>query len=163
MMTEQDIQYEQAMVLFERAIRQQREGQLAEAIQLYERSIDVYPTAKAYTNLGWVYSMINRFDTAIEMCHEAILLDPTYGHAYNDIGSYLISLNKWDEAVSWLERAIDAPEYRVQHFPYINMGRVHEHQGQLMQALAYYNKALEMEPMDMNAYRAKYALLGKLN
>ena len=36
----------------------QMKGELADAILLYERSIEVHPTAEAYTFLGWSYSMI---------------------------------------------------------------------------------------------------------
>lgn len=158
-----DILRQQALVLFERAYRHQMNGELADAMILYKRSIALYPTAEAYTFLGWVYSMLNRYQEAIEMCHKAIETDPTFGNPYNDIGSYLIELEQWREAIPWLEKAIAAPRYEPRQFPFINLGRVYEHLGEYAKALRYYQQALEVSPLYLPAEYAKNLLLGKLN
>ena len=46
-----------------------------------------------------------RLEEAIEECHKAIAVDPTFGNPYNDIGAYLIEMGRLDEAIPWLERA----------------------------------------------------------
>lgn len=158
-----DILRQQALVLFERAYRHHMNGELADAMILYKRSIALYPTAEAYTFLGWVYSMLNRYQEAIEMCHKAIETDPSFGNPYNDIGSYLIELGQWQEAIPWLEKAIAAPRYEPRQFPFINLGRVYEHLGEYAKALRYYQQALEVAPLYLPAEYAKNILLGKLN
>ncbi|HEX6383843.1 MAG TPA: tetratricopeptide repeat protein [Anaerolineae bacterium] len=162
-MDEDEITRQKAIVLFERAYRHQMQGELGDAIELYRRSITTYPTAEAYTFLGWTYSMLNRLDEAIKMCHKAIEVDPSFGNPYNDIGAYLIELGRWEEAVPWLEKATEAPRYEAPQFPYVNLGRVYEHLGRYRTALAYYDRALEIDPLYLPATWAKTALLGKMN
>lgn len=160
---EDDIDVQQALVLFERAYRHQAKGEYADAIILYRRSVALHPTAEAYTFLGWTYSMLDRYEEAIACCEQAIAVDPDFGNPYNDIGAYLIELNRWREAIPWLERAIRAPRYEAPQFPHLNLGRVHEHLGNYRAALAAYDRALEIDPYYLTAAWAKYALLGNLN
>jgi tetratricopeptide (TPR) repeat protein len=162
-MDDEDISRDQALILFERAYRRQMNGELADAINLYKRSIATLPTAEAYTFLGWTYSMLQRNEEAIEMCHKAIAIDPTYGNPYNDIGAYLIELDRWEEAIAWLEKATTAARYESPQFPHLNLGRVYEHLGDYSRALACYDRALAIDPFYLTATWAKYLLLGKLN
>jgi tetratricopeptide (TPR) repeat protein len=162
-MNEEEIAREQAKILFDRAYRHQMSGELADAINLYKQSIVTHPTAEAYTFLGWTYSMLNRYDEAIEACHQAIATDPTFGNPYNDIGAYLIELGRGEEAIPWLEKAIVAPRYEARQFPYMNLGRVYEQMGNYQVALAYYDQALEIAPLYLTARWAKQLLLGKLS
>ncbi|MBP7997659.1 MAG: tetratricopeptide repeat protein [Chloroflexi bacterium] len=161
-MTE-NIAREQAIVLIERAQRLQMQGQFADAIVLYKRSLDLFPTAEAWTFLGWTYSMMERYAEAIAVCQKAIELDPTFGNPYNDIGAYLIELNQWEEAIPWLVKATKAPRYEVPQFPHLNLGRVYEHLGQYRTALRYFEQALAIDPFYRPASVAKYQLLGRLN
>ncbi|MCB9422597.1 MAG: tetratricopeptide repeat protein [Ardenticatenaceae bacterium] len=154
---------QQAKILFDQAYRLQMRGELAHAINLYKRAINIFPTAEAYTFLGWTYGMLKRFDEAIDMCHQAIATDPTFGNPYNDIGAYLIEQKKWKEAIPWLEKAIEAPRYDARQYPYMNLGRVYEHLGQYHTALTCYDNALAIHPFYLSARWAKYALLGKMN
>ena len=122
------------------------DGELADAIHYYEKSIALYATAETYTLLGWAYSMIDLYDEAQEMCKKAIDLNPELGNPYNDIGAYLIEQNRWEEAIPWLEEATTAPRYESPEYAYTNLGRVYEHLGDYHQALGYYNRALAVAP-----------------
>ena len=64
-MPEQDYK-ERAQDLFQQAYQHQMKGELDEAIALYKKSIELFPTAEAYTFLGWTYSFLGRYDQAIE-------------------------------------------------------------------------------------------------
>lgn len=149
--------------LFQRAYQHQMQGELGDAIALYKASIELHPTAEAYTFLGWAYSAMDRFEEAIELCHKAIEVDPAFGNPYNDIGAYLIELEQYEEAISWLEKAAAAPRYDAPYFPHFNLGRVYEALGDYEQALACYDKALALNPLYLTARWAKQALLGQLN
>ena len=122
-MEEQNLMREQANVLSDRAFRHQMNGELGHAIALYRRSINTFPTAEAHTYLGWTYSMMDRHEEAISECKKAILLDPSFGNPYNDIGAYLIELNRPEDAIPWLERAMTAPRYETPQFAQMNLGR----------------------------------------
>jgi tetratricopeptide (TPR) repeat protein len=162
-MEEQDIMREQAQILTDRAYRHQMHGELGDAIALYRRSLAVYPTPEAHTFLGWAYSLMERYDEAIAECEKAITLDPMFGNPYNDIGVYLIELERYEEAVAWLERATAAPRYDTPQFPYLNLGRAYEELGQPYRALACYDRALGIAPLYLPAQWAKGLLLGRLN
>jgi len=135
-----------AWAYFLQAYLYQMSGELEEAIAYYKRSLEIYPTAEAYTFLGWTYSFMGRYDEAIAECLKAIALDPDFGNPYNDIGAYLIEKGQLDEAVPWLEQALRAKRYASRHFPYYNLGRVWEGKGQKLKAIEQYRRALEIEP-----------------
>ncbi|MEJ2747788.1 MAG: tetratricopeptide repeat protein [Anaerolineae bacterium] len=162
-MDEDKITREQAQILFGQAYRLQMRGELADAINLYKRSIATHPTAEAYTFLGWTYGMLKRFEEAIDMCRQAIATDPAFGNPYNDIGAYLIEQAQWKEAIPWLEKAIAAPRYDARQYPYMNLGRVYEHLGQYQTALTCYDNALAIDPLYLTARWAKQALLAKMS
>lgn len=127
---------------FQEAHEKQTNGSLDEAIVLYKKSIELYPTAEAHTFLGWAYSLQGFYDEAIRECHSAIKLDPDFGNPYNDIGAYLIEKGKFEEAVPWLKKAADAKRYDSYFYPYYNLGRISERKGDWKTALEYYRKAL---------------------
>ena len=86
----EETRQDRAIRLFKEAYEHQMKKELDEAAELYKKSIEAYPTAEAYTFLGWTYSWMGRVDDAIAECLKAIEVDPTFGNPYNDIGSYLM-------------------------------------------------------------------------
>jgi len=153
----------EAIELFRRAYEAQVAEDYEEAIELYQRSIALYPTAEAHTFLGWVYSFQERYDEAIEECLEAIRVDPTFGNPYNDIGSYLVSKGNLYDSVKWFKRALPAPRYESYAFPHMNLGRVYEKRHRLLEAARHYGLALEQEPRYKQAVVALRKLQAKLN
>ncbi len=159
----EDISKKQAKIIFERANRQQRRGNFSEAIALYRQSIELQPSAEAYTYLGLTYSMLERYEDAIEQCKLAIDIDPDFGNPYNDIGSYLLIQGRPEEALEWIERATEATRFDEPQKPFINMGQAFELQGQYRSALHAYDKALQINPLDRAAYGKKQTLVAKMN
>jgi Tfp pilus assembly protein PilF len=152
-----------AQELFQQAYELQMAKQYERAISLYKQSIEVYPTAEAYTFLGWTYSFQERLDEAIEECHRAIEVDPDFGNPYNDIGVYLMQKSHFDEALSWLEKAKEAPRYEPRHFPYLNSGRIYMARGEWFKALKEFEQAVKIMPKDPGARQALAELRGRLN
>src|SRR5438874_2701791 len=130
----------QAVKLFEDAYRKQMKGELEAAAELYKQSIESFPTAEAYTFLGWTYSFMGRVDDAIAECKKAIEVDPTFGNPYNDIGAYLLQKGEPDQAIPWLERALQAPRYTSYHFAHMNLGRAYEAKRDWLRAKSEYQK-----------------------
>ncbi len=122
------------------------QGDLDRAVELYQGSLALHPTAEAHTFLGWTYHMQGKAPEAIAECKRAIEIDPDFGNPYNDIGAYLIELERYDEAIPWLEQAIAAKRYDPRHFPYFNLGRVYLAKGLLNRARELFRKSLEIEP-----------------
>lgn len=136
----------QAWELLQEAYQAQVEGDYAQAVELYEKSIAIQPTAEAHTFLGWTFHFQGKLDAAIEHCHRAIEIDPDFGNPYNDIGAYLIELGRYDEAIPWLERATEAKRYDPRHFPYFNLGRAYLAKEMYGRARENFQKALQIEP-----------------
>ena len=139
---DEETRKELANRFFQQAYEHQKNKELDEAVELYKKSIEAYPTADAHTFLGWTYSWMGRIDEAIAECHKAIKVDPTFGNPYNDIGSYLMMKGQIDEAIPWLERALHAPRYESYCYPHMNLGRAYESKRDWLRAKEEYRKAL---------------------
>jgi Tfp pilus assembly protein PilF len=154
---------QRALQICTEAYQYHMQGDLERAIEFYTRSIDVFPTAEAYTFRGWAYQVLGRLDDAIAECHKAIEVDATFGNPYNDIGAYLIAKGELDEAVQWLERAKHAPRYEPRHFPYMNLGRVYAAKGMMRQAIEELEEALRIAPNEPNCLEMVAKLRAMLN
>ncbi len=149
--------------LWRKAYAQQLNGDLAEAIELYRASIEVFPTAEAHTFLGWSLSFLGRYDDAIAECYSAIEIDPEFGNPYNDVGVYLMEQGHYHDAVKCLLQATTAPRYESPHFPWMNLGRAYEKIGPWNEALRCYRRAIEIEPQYELAKQALKTLIARLN
>ena len=152
-----------AIRLFKEAYDLQMKGELESAVKRYKESIENYPTAEAYTFLGWTYSFMGRLDDAIAECHKAIQVDSTFGNPYNDIGAYLLQKGEPDDAIPWLEKALRAPRYASYHFARMNLGRAYELKRDWIRAKVEYEKALAMEREYRPAAQALARIRGLLN
>jgi tetratricopeptide (TPR) repeat protein len=132
--------------LFQEAYEYQMEGELDTAIELYQRSIEAFPTAEAHTFLGWTYSFQGKLDEAIEECKKAIQIDPDFGNPYNDIGAYLLEKSLYAEAIPWLVRASKAKRYDNHHFAHYNLGRAYIALEQFNRAAEEFETALRLKP-----------------
>jgi len=153
----------QAWELLKEAYQAQMEGDFDHAVELYEKSIAVQPTAEAHTFLGWTFHFQGKIDQAIEQCKRAIEIDPDFGNPYNDIGAYLIELRRYDEAIPWLERATEAKRYDPRHFPYFNLGRIYLAKEMYSRARENFENALRLEPRYQIARDALETLRRKVN
>jgi Tfp pilus assembly protein PilF len=148
---------------FRAAYEAQMKGDLDRAIALYRKSIEAVPTAEAHTFLGWSLSGQGDYAGAIRECRIAIDLDPEFGNPYNDIGSYLIRLDRHADAIPWLRRAMAARRYDPRHYPHVNLARVFARLGKVDAAIAELRRALAIEPGYPPARIELHRLLGLLN
>ncbi|MBK9795145.1 MAG: tetratricopeptide repeat protein [Holophagaceae bacterium] len=135
-----------AMEWVGKAYQLHMKGEVDKAIALYTKSIEIHPTAEAYTFRGWARSFEKDYASAIEDCHRAIDLDPEFGNPYNDIGAYYVEQGEPDEAIPWLRMALKAKRYDSYCFPHFNLGRVFEAKEQLDKALEHFRASLDENP-----------------
>jgi Tfp pilus assembly protein PilF len=154
---------ELAQRFFEEAYRKQMKGELDDAVSLYQKSLESWPTAEAHTFLGWTYSFMGRLDDAIAECHKAIAVDPTFGNPYNDIGAYLMQKGNPDDAIPWFERALQAPRYESYCYPHMNLGRAYELKRQWLKAKKSFENALDERPDYAPARQGLARIRGMLN
>lgn len=153
----------EAVQYFKDAYEAQMRGDYEEAISLYKKSISAYPTAEAYTFLGWTYSFRGDLDLAIAECLAAIAVDSSFGNPYNDIGSYLVAKGNLFDAVRWFKLAMQAPRYDARAYPHYNLGNVYEQRGDLVKAAKHYGQAIEHASNYTEAYRALKRVQSKLS
>ncbi|HEY6420538.1 MAG TPA: tetratricopeptide repeat protein [Candidatus Binataceae bacterium] len=154
---------QRALELWNEGAQHHMRHDLTRAIDLYTKSIEMFPTAEAYTFRGWAYSGMGRIDDAIAECKRAIEVDPTLGNPYNDIGAYLIAQGALDEAIEWLEKANGAARYEPRHFPHMNLGRVYALKGMMNRAIQEFEQALAIAPNDETCLEMLAQLRGMLN
>jgi Tfp pilus assembly protein PilF len=154
---------ETALKLWQEGTDRLLAGDFEEAVALFTKSLELRPTAEAYTFRGWAYSFAGRLDEAIEECRKAIATDPAFGNPYNDIGCYLMEQGNLDEAMPWFERAKRAPRYEPRHFPYLNLGRLRAARGEIAEAIVEFEGALTEAPEDPIALRFLEELKYKVN
>ena len=137
---------EAARRAFQAAYILQSAGELERAADAYERSLKLAPSGEAHTFHGWTFSFLGRYDDAIEECKRAIAVDPSFGNPYNDIGAYLIEVDRLDEAIPWLEKAIAAPRYCCYFYAHTNLARVYLKKGMREKARKALHEALRVNP-----------------
>ena len=141
----------------------QAQGDVEDAAAYYQMSLDIFPTAQAHTYLAWALASRGSWEDAIAECEKAIALDPEMGNPYNDIAVYLIELDRLDEALTFLQKALDAPRYDCRHYPYYHRGRIFERKGRFIAARDAYRASLDAEPNWEPARVGFHRALGFLN
>jgi tetratricopeptide (TPR) repeat protein len=154
--------FQSALDLLREAYQYHMGGEYDMAVELYKRSLELHPTAEAYTFLGWAYHFQGKLDEAIAECKKAIQVDPEFGNPYNDIGAYLIEKGEYDEAIRWLERALQSRRYESYHYPHFNLGRAYVAKELYGKARYHFEQALKICPDYTLAREALQALQRKL-
>jgi len=139
-------QLRQAERLFVAGYALQMAGDLANAETSYRESLRCHPTAEGHTFLGWSYALRGRLQAAIDECKKAILIDPSFGNPYNDIGSYLMQMGRPEGAEEWLRTALNAPRYECYHFAHANLARLLEDKLDFDGALEHYRTSVKLCP-----------------
>jgi tetratricopeptide (TPR) repeat protein len=105
-------------------------GDLDGAIALYQQALAINPdVAPAHKNLGDALLRTGQPDQGIVQLRKALQLNPSFAEARADLTKALKDSGKFDEAVS---------DY--------NLGNISFQKGQLDDAIAHYNRALDINP-----------------
>lgn len=129
-----------------------------EAVELYREALALHPTGRIHTYLAWSLSKLGRYREAVEHVRTSIEIDPDYPNAYNDLGSYLIELERPRDALPWLHKAIAMPEYCCPHFSYYQIGRAMLMLGRVETATEALRSAVQINPR----YRPALRLLRRI-
>lgn len=129
-------------------------GDLAGAIQLYEKAIATTPEDEdLHYNLGIAYAKAGQNEKAEKQYREALQLLPDYAEVHNNLGNLLLRTARLQEAEEQFNEAIsDMPDYAAAHN---NLGIVRQRQKRLAEATACFEKAVRY---DTNYFEAHYNL-----
>jgi predicted TPR repeat methyltransferase len=143
------------------AILLQKNGQLAEAGEVYRRVLDTEPDhVDALHYVGVLAHQQGRSDDAIVLIEKSLGLAPDRADCYNNLGIVLQSAGKLDEAIDAYRRAIVIdPRHANAHS---NLGVLLRALGKPAEAEAEYRTAIEIAPDHIDAYTNLGILLNAL-
>ena len=147
--------------LLQSAQEYQREGKLAEAIQLYDQLIEMKSNLAdlRYKRANALFRLY-RWDEAIAGYDQTIALDSRHAKAFCNRGVALERLGKKLEALESYDRAVDLnPDDSLAYF---NRGVILKDLAQLQQALANYERAVELNPEYAEAWVNRGNILQEL-
>jgi tetratricopeptide (TPR) repeat protein len=110
---------------FEQAQKLVSNKKMLEAIPIIREARRFKDTPMIITLEAWCQFALGKSQIAQSLCLKAIELDPEYGPAYNDLGSYLLEEDKLDDALKLFAKAKRATFFPQREYPYINCGRVY--------------------------------------
>lgn len=127
----------------------------------FKKTIILNPLfAEVYYNLGVLYIGRGEQNKAIEYYKDAVRIDPNLSNAWYNLGNIYSEI---DDNVLAIEAYKNAYEIGKDYKAASNLGFVLKKIGRLIDALYYFNKALEIEPNDyltMNNLGITYLQLG---
>lgn len=131
----------------------QSQGKIDEAMAAYNKAVQIEPQfAEAYTNIGSMLSKRGQLQEAVAYFQKAIAIKPNLAAAYWNLGNALMQLKRQEEAfICWQKAAEHAPEqFSAQAFN--DMGTMLGRQHKFSEAIAYYQRAIELKPDFPMAY-----------
>ncbi len=128
-----------------------RQGQYAEAIEDYNKAIELDPNyTPGYNNRGLAKTNLEQYQEAIKDFDSAIQRDPNYVAAYFNRAIAKARLGQLTEAIEDFTKAIELdPNFAA---GYNNRANAKQRLGQLTEAIEDYNKAIELDPNLVTSY-----------
>ncbi len=112
---------------------------------LADQNISVRDRAATYINRSVIRLRVHDYSGAISDCDLSIARYPSLGEAYVNRGAALLNLDKPQEALEALNKAIELGLDKV-HLAYYNRGLAKEKLNDSKGAYEDYKKALELDP-----------------
>ena len=138
-----------------------RQGRYAEAIDAYEKAIELDPRyAKAWNNKGLALDNLSKLDESIQVFEKAVEINPRYAEAWYNKGAVLDDQGKYDEAIKAYNKAIELkPNYvaaiNSKGFALMEFGKYDE-------SIKEYDKAIEIKPRSLDAWSGKGLVLNTM-
>ena len=115
------------------------------SIRAFDREIAMNPSyADAYCDKGYALNELKRHHEALASSRIANQLDPSYADPYNVMAVSFNQLDQFDEAISNALLAISKDKSKPNYF--LTAGNISLNQGNMMEALNFYEIALELNP-----------------
>lgn len=117
-----------------------RQGRHDAALKEYQAALAQQKNSVLLNNLGLTYLLQGQHENAVQVLMEALNLEPGAPRIANNLGLAFCQLEKYPEALEAFKRAGDEAS------AYHNLGRVYMIKGKAREAVAAFEKALEIKP-----------------
>lgn len=143
-------QRERAKVYLQEAEKYYLTDKIPEAIEAYNKGLELLPSSEGYLNLGIVYSALGQYREAIEAYRKAISLDNNNAQAHSSLGSACYFSGLYQEAVEAYEKALHLDFTNFDD--YSNLGMVYGLIGNSQKAMENLEKAISIKSDFPQAY-----------
>ncbi len=134
-------------------------GQLAVALEELNEAIRLDPRyGLAHSILGLVYAEMNEISRAEASFQRAIAAAPNEGDIRNNYGAFLCRQNKTDAGMREFEAALALPLYPTPQLALENAGNCALAAGRLRVAESYYNRLIQMQPLNARGHQGLAAI-----
>ncbi len=155
-----DAWYLKGVSLYQTQLYEDTINSLEQAVTLPSETMTDDNKANAYHIIGLSKLILDDTEGAAEALSESVTLNATNSAAWNDYGSTLNDLKKYEEGLSAFEKAIELDDTSAEY--YLNSGNVLRNLERYEEAIKDIDKAIEIDPVP-RAYNAKGLSLMKLN
>jgi tetratricopeptide (TPR) repeat protein len=139
--------------LFFAAVRSEEQGNISEAMALYEETLRVTEHAPAAINLGTILYNQREFAKAEQYYRRATIANPDYALAFFDLGNALDELKRLPDAIEAYRSAIRlAPTYADAHY---NLALAYERSNERRRALRHWLAYARLDPIGPWANHAR--------
>ncbi len=139
------------VIIFNAALAAYNSENYKKAIDYYKESAKYgYNGAKTYSLIGASYQMMKDTISALEALKEGYAKYPDDNAVLESMIQIYMDLNKTDEALGYLEKAIAQDPTKPRY--YFAQGALYEKLGNEEKAIETYKKTMEIDPTFFNAY-----------
>ncbi len=166
-----DPQRKEADSAYKQGLRLMESGKWEEALASFRRILSIYENAEIYYNMGYIHTVMERYDEAIVCFRKATEIDEAFARAYQKIGECYAAMGDQKQAEYYLQRAAEIflekesdPESAEQVLKEIlkvnpntinvfnTLGIIYRRQGRYEDAIHQYLRALRVSPQDENIF-----------
>ncbi|CAM2068100.1 Tetratricopeptide repeat protein [Sulfidibacter corallicola] len=152
---EAEYNYQEALKNYKIGVNYLNNNEVLQAIQHLETAVNQDDTNFRYRHgLGLAFSMNGQLEEAESELNRALAINPNHSESYNLLGSVYIDQERYIEAVEVLKKVIRDKNYGQPQFPYFNLGLAMRRQDRLTEAVAAFQKVVQIDPSFYRAYIA---------
>ncbi len=124
------------------------EGKVQQAFVEFQHAYELNPQNKeALYGIGIIYLL--DFDEtlkAIDFFQRAVMIDPNYSDAYNNLGFAHDRMGKFEAAIPFYKKAVSNMFYATPEKTFVNMGKAYYRLGKFDEAALAYKEAIKRAP-----------------
>ena len=129
------------------------ESQIDKAIKRYHQQAKRQPnSAKVHTDLGNLYARKGKWQYAIAYYRKAIKFDRQYAKAHLNLSRILFKVGKQDEFIKEMQLALSLQPKIGTALDRFYLGNALVAEGKIQQAIAFYCKAIILDPQFVQSY-----------
>jgi type IV pilus assembly protein PilF len=129
-----------------------QQKQLEIALEEFTAATKIDPNfGLAYNGLGLVHSALGQDDLAEANFKKALQIEPNNSESHNNFGGFLCARNRIDESIKEFMAAVKNPLYATPVVAYTNAGICSLRKQDVVNAEAYFQRALQIEPLSSTA------------